>query len=275
MKHIDIKDITADELNRFMDSHDERDYALIDVRQPDEYYDSHIPGAKLIPFPTLGTNLESLPRNVDIIFMCRSGARSRAAAALVSDQSKDTGKIYNLKGGILAWEGKTLAEIPQVQVLGNKNDFEDMLLTAMDLEKGAWNFYKSILEKFPKEPFSDAIEYLSLAEADHAEALYRILTKRKEDLPEFDTMFYGMKGDILEGGVTLKDALKRLDTVTDGQPMMILDMALDIEYSAFDLYRSGADLVDDPDIKRILYGIANGEKQHMKKLAGAFTYLSK
>lgn len=273
MIYRDITDISAEQLKAFIDSHDERDYAIIDVRQPEEYYDSHIPGAKLVPYPTLGTNLDSLPRNVDLIFACRSGARSRAAAALVADASGSLGKIYNLAGGILAWDGKTLQDFPQVQVLGNKNDFEDMLLTAMDLEKGAWNFYKSILEKFPKEPYSDAIEYLSLAEADHAETLYRILTKRKEDLPEFDALFYGMKGDILEGGVELKDALKRLDKVKTGQPLMILDMALDIEYSAFDLYRSGADLVDDPEIKRILYGIANGEKQHMKKLAEAFTYL--
>lgn len=273
MKYKDITDINADQLKAYMDSHDEREYAMIDVRQPEEYYENHIPGAKLIPFPTLGTSLESLPKNVDIIFTCRSGARSRAAAALVADAKDNLGKIYNLAGGILAWNGKTLQDFPKVQVLGKKNDFEDMLLSAMDLEKGAWNFYKSILEKFPGEPFSDAIEYLSLAEADHAEALYRILTKSKDNLPEFDALFYSLKGDILEGGVELKDALKRLDSVESGQPVMILDMALDIEYSAFDLYRSGADLVDDPEIKRILYGIANGEKQHMKKLAEAFTYL--
>ena len=273
MKYIDITDITAAQLRQYMDSHDERDYAIIDVRQPEEYFESHIPGAKLIPFPTLGTNLESLPKNVDLIFTCRSGARSRAAAALLTDQSESRGKIYNLRGGILSWKGKTVHDFPQVQMLGKKNDIEDMLLSAMDLEKGAWNFYKSILEAFPKEPFSDAIEYLSLAEADHAETLYRILSARKDDLPEFDAMFFGMKGEILEGGVALKDALTRLEQIQKGQTLMILDMALDIEYSAFDLYRSGADLVDDPEIKRILYGIANGEKNHMKKLAQAFLYL--
>ncbi|GAB6096580.1 hypothetical protein JCM14469_28330 [Desulfatiferula olefinivorans] len=268
-----ITDITADQFNAYIDSHDEKEYALIDVRQPEEYHESHIPGARLLPFPTLGTALDTLPENVDLIFTCRSGARSRAAAALALDSKKTLGRIYNMAGGILAYNGKTLEDFPKVQVLGNKDDFEDMLLAAMDLEKGAWNFYKSILEKFPDEPFSDAVEYLSLAEADHAEALYRILSKRKEDLPEFDTFFMSLSGDILEGGVTLKDALSRLNRLTGPQPLAVLEMALDIEYSAFDLYRSGADLVNDPDIKRILYGIANGEKQHMKKLADAFAYL--
>jgi sulfur-carrier protein adenylyltransferase/sulfurtransferase len=274
MKIKDITDINPDQLKEYINSHDEREYAMIDVRQPEEYEQSHIPGARLIPYPTLGTNLESLPTRVDIIFTCRTGARSRAAAALVADSGRDLGRIFNLKGGILAWNGKTIQDLPRVQVLGNKNDFEDMLMSAMDLEKGAWNFYKSILEKFPKEPFSDSIEYLSLAEADHAEALYRILTARKDGLPEFDTLFLSMKGDILEGGVDLEDALARLSAVTSPQPLAILDMALDIEYSAFDLYRSGADLVNDPEIKKVLYGIANGEKNHMKKLAEAFSYLT-
>lgn len=274
MNFKNIIDLTADQLKEYISAHNERDYIVIDVRQPEEYYESHLPGAKLMPFPTMGTKIESLPHNVDIIFTCRTGVRSRVAAALAMDMGKNLGTVYNLKGGLLAWDGKTLQDFPRVQVLGNKNDFEDMLMSAMDLEKGAWNFYKSILEKFPKEPFSDAMEYLSLAEADHAEALYRILITKKEDIPEFDSFFMSMKGDILEGGIELKEALKRLESLDTVQPLVILDMALDIEYSAFDLYRSGADLIDDPEIKRILYGIANGEKQHMKKLATAFSYLS-
>ena len=273
MKTKDVTPITSDQLRDYMDSHNEKEYAIIDVRQPEEYYENHIPGARLIPYTALGTRLVSLPEEMDLIFTCRSGPRSNAAAALAMDLLTRPGKIFNHKGGILAWNGKTLHDFPKVQVLGPKNNFTEMLLTAMDLEKGAWNFYKSILEKFPGEPFSDAIEYLSLAESDHAETLYRILVKKNEDLPEFDALFLSMRGDILEGGVELKDALKRLDQIKTAQPIAILEMALDIEYSAFDLYRNGADLVNDPDIKRILYGIANGEKQHMKKLAEAFSYL--
>jgi rhodanese-related sulfurtransferase len=181
-----IIDISAEELKTYIDSHNERDYVLLDVRQPEEYFEHHLPGAKLMPFPTLGTNIESLPENVDIIFTCRSGARSRAAATLSLNSGKKLGTVYNLVGGIVAWEGKTIHDFPKIQILGPKNDFEEMLLTAMDLEKGAWNFYKAILGKYPDEPFSDSIEYLSLAESDHAEALYRLLLKKRDDLPEFE-----------------------------------------------------------------------------------------
>ncbi len=274
MKTKNIIHLSTSRLKEYIESHNEKEYAIIDVRQPEEYYESHIPGARLIPFTTLGTRITKLPEDMDLIFTCRSGARSKAAAALAYDILERPGKIFNHEGGILAWNDKTLHDFPKVQALGPKNDFEEMLLAAIDLEKGAWNFYKSILAKFPHEPFSHAIEYLSLAESDHAEALYRILVTRKNDIPEFDTLFLGMKGDILEGGITLSDALSRLDLIKEAQPLAILDMALDIEYAAFDLYRSGADLVDEPDIKKTLYGIANGEKNHMKKLSEAFSYLT-
>lgn len=273
MNRKNIESITSAELKEYIETHNEKEYAIIDVRQPDEYYESHIPGARLIPFTVLGRKAPDLPEGTDLIFTCQTGARSKAAAALATDLLKKPGRIINHSGGILSWEGNIVQDFPRVQVLGPKNDFEEMLLAAMDLEKGAWNFYKSILEKFPNEPFSDAIEYLSLAESDHAEALYRILVRRKEDLPEFDALFLSMKGDILEGGVELKEALARLDSIKTAQPVAILEMALDIEYAAFDLYRNGADMVDDPDIKKILYGIANGEKSHMKKLSEAFEYL--
>jgi rubrerythrin/rhodanese-related sulfurtransferase len=273
MKPKNITHLTTDQLKEYINSHNEKEYVIIDVRQPEEYYESHIPGARLIPFTTLFSRIAPLAEEMNMIFTCRTGARSKAAAALAFDIVEKPGKVFNHVGGILAWDGKTLQDFPKVQALGPKNDFVEMLLAAIDLEKGAWNFYKSILEKFPNEPFSDAIEYLSLAEADHAEALYRLLITRKEDLPEFDALFLSMKGDILEGGVELKDALARLDQVKTAQPVAIMEMALDIEYAAFDLYRSGADLVTDPDIKKILYGIANGEKNHMKKLSEAFGYL--
>lgn len=274
MNNVDIKNLSTEELKSYLDTHNERDFILIDVRQPEEYARIHIPGAQLIPFSLLESRLDELHGGKEVIFTCRSGMRSRAAATLALEKLGDSAKIYNHSGGVLGWSGKTLSNFPRVQALGIPNDFDDMLLTGIDLEKGAWNFYKSVLEKFPDEPFSDAIEYLSLAESDHAEALYRLLSQRKDDLPVFDDLFMSMKGDILEGGAKLQDVLALLNQVEGNDPVAILEMALDVEYSAYDLYRHGAEMVSDPEVKRILYGIANGEKAHMKKLAEAFRYLT-
>ena len=74
---------------------------LIDVRQPDEYRAGHIRGAKLIPLDQLGKKLSELPRDREIICVCRSGARSGSAARQLRDAGYTT---LNLSGGMMAWQ---------------------------------------------------------------------------------------------------------------------------------------------------------------------------
>jgi rhodanese-related sulfurtransferase len=73
---------------------------LLDVRQPEEYKQGHIPGAKLIPLGDLGKRIKELPSNREIICICRSGNRSRSA----TEQLNAAGyKASNLKGGMISW----------------------------------------------------------------------------------------------------------------------------------------------------------------------------
>ncbi len=278
MLKADFSEITPVELKKYIEENEEKNYTVIDVRQPEEYWNSHIPGSKLIPLPDLVSKRIALPETGALIFMCRTGARSSAAAVFSSPDVNAGQSVFNLRGGILDWFGKTIAGVPEVHLLGNLDDFDDVMLSAMDLEKGAWNYYKAVLEKFPNEPFKKSMEYLSIAEADHAEALYRIMELRKDDpdgipLLAFDDLFYSMKGDILEGGMTLASAMEKLGAIEEDRAVRILELSLEIEYAAFDLYKNAARMVEDPEIKKILNGIANGEKIHMAKLAQAFTLI--
>ena len=62
-----IPSMDADRLREFMASHHEGTYTLLDVRQPEEYEQEHIPGALLIPMPVLSDSLDSLDRNKPVI----------------------------------------------------------------------------------------------------------------------------------------------------------------------------------------------------------------
>lgn len=74
---------------------------LIDVRQPDEYRAGHIRGAKLIPLDQLAAKLDTLPRDREILCVCRSGARSGSATR----QLQAAGfTALNLSGGMMAWQ---------------------------------------------------------------------------------------------------------------------------------------------------------------------------
>lgn len=71
---------------------------LVDVRQPDEYDEAHVPGAVLIPLDQLPERVAEVPNPV--LLICRSGARSMKAAELLAAQGFDT---TNVAGGTLAW----------------------------------------------------------------------------------------------------------------------------------------------------------------------------
>lgn len=77
------------------------DVFLLDVREPHEAQIASIPGARLVPLATVGDAIPTLPRDVDIIVQCRSGARS--AKAVRQLQAAGFYRVWNLAGGILRW----------------------------------------------------------------------------------------------------------------------------------------------------------------------------
>jgi rhodanese-related sulfurtransferase len=73
---------------------------LLDVRQPEEYRSGHIPGAKLIPLGQLHERMNELPKNQEIICVCRSGNRSMSATRQLASAGYN---VTNLQGGMIAW----------------------------------------------------------------------------------------------------------------------------------------------------------------------------
>ena len=84
------------------------DALVIDVREPQEWSQGHIPGARHIPLGQLPKRLNELEKYKDrpVITQCRSGMRSANAAGALKKAGFT--KIYNLKGGITAWKGAGL-----------------------------------------------------------------------------------------------------------------------------------------------------------------------
>lgn len=93
-----VFDIDAKELNQ-----NKAEVVLIDVRQPEEYQGDlgHIPGSHLVALDVLPDNIESLPKDKTIVFVCRSGNRSARATAFALENGFTD--VYNLKGGMILW----------------------------------------------------------------------------------------------------------------------------------------------------------------------------
>jgi sulfur-carrier protein adenylyltransferase/sulfurtransferase len=74
---------------------------VIDVREPHEHEICRIPGSVLIPQGSLAARLGELDREAEIVLHCRSGGRSRRAAAMLRERGFH--RVRNLRGGVLAW----------------------------------------------------------------------------------------------------------------------------------------------------------------------------
>jgi rhodanese-related sulfurtransferase len=73
---------------------------LLDVREPHEWQAGHAPKARHIPLGHLTRRRPELPAGRPILVVCRSGNRSRRAAALLA---RDGRQVANLAGGMRAW----------------------------------------------------------------------------------------------------------------------------------------------------------------------------
>jgi glyoxylase-like metal-dependent hydrolase (beta-lactamase superfamily II)/rhodanese-related sulfurtransferase len=94
---------SVDELKRRLDAGQRP--LLLDVRQPEEFTGElgHVPGARLIPLGELSARLGeiALQKHETVVAICRSGARSARAAALLRQAGFTD--VVNMTGGTLAW----------------------------------------------------------------------------------------------------------------------------------------------------------------------------
>lgn len=84
------------------------DAVVIDVREPNEYREGHLANAELIPLGELNQKLDKLAKHKDqpVVVYCRSGNRSARACRMLAKHGFED--LYNLAGGILAWENEKL-----------------------------------------------------------------------------------------------------------------------------------------------------------------------
>jgi thioredoxin len=82
---------------------EKKDPLILDVRTPQEFYSSHLPGAKLIPLQQLMERLSEIEdyKDRDIVVYCRSGNRSTVAGEILI--RKGFKKIYHIRPGIRGW----------------------------------------------------------------------------------------------------------------------------------------------------------------------------
>ena len=89
--------VTVDELARVLTGAEPP--LVVDVRLPAEYRSVHLEPSILLPLDEIARRRDELPRERELVLVCRTGARARLAAAELSGF-----RTRVLEGGIVAWQ---------------------------------------------------------------------------------------------------------------------------------------------------------------------------
>jgi adenylyltransferase/sulfurtransferase len=103
-----MREMSATELKARQDRGD--NLFVLDVREPHEYQICNLNG-KLIPLGDLQRRVNELDSSAEMVVHCRSGKRSADAIRFL--QTAGFKKLWNLKGGILAWADEVDPRMPK------------------------------------------------------------------------------------------------------------------------------------------------------------------
>ncbi len=105
---MDVDEIDVETLDQFRAA----GAPIIDVRQPDEYIEGHVPGARLMPMDEIPELVDQIPDDAPVYVICGSGPRSHRVTEWLLAQGYDA---TNVAGGTKAWieAGKPIVTGPE------------------------------------------------------------------------------------------------------------------------------------------------------------------
>jgi rhodanese-related sulfurtransferase/rubrerythrin len=264
-----VKSFNASEAKSFVDQRAIDTFTLLDVRQPEEYKESHIPGAKLIPLPDIGSRIGELDPEKPTIVYCAIGGRSRVAAQMLA--GKGFKEIYNLSGGIKAWVNE-VAFGPRdlgIALFSGEESPEEMLVVAYSLEEGLRDFYLSMANRTKAEKAGQLFAKLAEIEVKHQDRIFNeYLDISGADVTR-EAFSEKIVSPAMEGGLTTDEYLKQyqpdLEKISE-----IISMAMAIEAQALDLYQRESERATTEKSREVLLRIADEERSHIQQLGELF-----
>lgn len=255
-----VKSVDAHEARTMLDA--DPNVQLLDVRQEKEYQEEHIAGAKFIPLASLDEMLNELDPGRSVIVYCAIGGRSRVASQLLAGKGFE--KVYNLSGGIKAWNGwKGFGDYEQgLDLFMNAEDLKEILEVAYVMEKALGNFYETMADTVNEPKATELFHKLAAVESKHSDSVAERLRAVTDNAPLPDVTPDARP----EGGLTTEEYMQRLGSDMES-PRDIVDFAMAMEAQAMDLYSRAAENAPDDDSRHALERIALEERGHLKHLA--------
>ena len=263
-----VKRTRPEEVEQFLEKDKKGEFVLIDVREPEEYEASHIPGAILIPLRELEVRHGEIEKDRKIIAYCRSGRRSMGGAILLCGLGfKD---VYTMDGGMLDWNYKVITGMPEdrPELITGIEGVGDVLMIALKLEKGSQVLYKQAVGKVKFQKAVETLKRLSQMEENHMKRIYDRYGEihGKDKIPELSQLKDELNPEYMEGGIEINKALLSMEEREFLNEIEALEVALEKEYISYDFYKRMAGLMGEAGTKDLLHELAEEERNHINGL---------
>lgn len=265
-----VKSILPQEVRKIIKEKSATDYCLLDVRQPGEYEQGHLPGAKLIPLPELEPKIDTIQPNKMTIVYCRSGNRSRSAVGMLNGAGMDD--VYNMEGGILAYNGIVAAGPPEAGVFCFPENMspEQLIAMAWYIEDGSESYVGIIKEMNQNIEIKDILTNLYEHKVAHKKTLEKLYENISGESVRDSFPTYVLKKPpkiVMSGCVNVPDAVH---WSKDKDASEILDFMMALEANTFDLYLKLGREVKAERARSTFMSLSKEEAGHLDKLSSVF-----
>ncbi|MBU4605023.1 MAG: sulfurtransferase, partial [Proteobacteria bacterium] len=257
--------LSPEQLKKFRDEHQEGGYTLLDVRQPGEYEKRHLAGAKLVPLAELPGRLDELNPQEPVVAYCAVGGRSRAAAQMLQGQGFK--EVYNLEGGIKAWDGLTAQGTPDwgLEIMDPGESPALVLAAAYSLERGLAACYQGLAQATDHQELSELYQRLAGFEDRHMDRLKRAWEGLAPEERQGAELEAQGNAPFMEGGWKVEEFLAQHTDAAQGQAEVLM-LAMGLETQAMDLYLRLAQRMDQSKSRALLEELGQEEKSHLQAL---------
>lgn len=265
-----VKSISPERVREIIKKKGAHEYCLLDVRQPGEYEQGHLPGAKLIPLGELQSRLGDVPGDKMTIVYCRSGNRSRSAVGILNGAGLDD--VFNMEKGILGYRGTVAAGPPEAGVFCFPENMAPEQLTAMAwyIEDGSRRFFEAVKEKASEQEEEEVFVRLIDHKVGHKKTLFQLFSKIAGPASEgsFPTSVLDIPPhDVMAGCVSVPDAVT---WSKDKSLSEILDVLMALEANTFDLYLKLGRQAPSESARAVFAELSADQVRHIEQLASIF-----
>jgi sulfur-carrier protein adenylyltransferase/sulfurtransferase len=180
---------------------------------------------------------------------------------------KGFSKVYNLKGGIMAWDGD-VADGPvglNLDMITGEESPAEIIRLAYGMEHALGYFYRSVMETAEDEDLIQLLGVLADIEEKHKARLLEMYSEVEDTVLEARDFEEQVSTQTMEGGFNVSEFAEKNKQYTNSLSD-ILVLAMMLETQALDLYLRFAQKSENQSSRDVLFRIGDEEKGHLEAL---------